>query len=758
MCCYEPVNDIIESNKLYPAEFRWQSTGDDPYFIIKNNGCYKEGWLQISVYARYSVLNPRPKLYINYGHGISEATAINLPAPSQGSVEALIKLTASPTYIRFDPMEEIGYFDIEGIAIKPITRIGACVRMLRHVSKTSSHHDHSLPKLVRKNAARIRKKGFAGMMTNLAKDYTKFVSPEPSNDITYRQWVKLYDTINQLRRSAIVEQIGQFQDQPKISVLMPAYNTPEHYLRAAIESVCNQLYRNWELCIANDGSTEPLVKRVLDRYAAEDERIKVIHREENGHISLASNSALELATGEYIVLLDHDDKLAEHALYRIVEEINAYPEAQLIYSDEDKLDEHGKRFSPHFKSDWNPELFYSINYLCHLTVYRTDLVRAIGGFRAGFEGSQDYDLALRYSMQIHDVHIRHIPEILYHWRATENSTAKDPLQKDYATRAGLRALRDHFKNLEPDAIVETGPKPTTYRVRFPISLEKPKVSLIIPTRNGCKLVEQCVESIRSKTHYHNYEIIIVDNQSDEAQTLSYLDSLQERGLARILHYDAPFNFSAINNFAVRKACGEIVGLINNDVEVLSPDWLEEMVSFAVRPEVGAVGAKLLYPDGRIQHAGVILGVGGVAGHSHKFYDSNDPGYYGRLVLPQSLSAVTGACLVLRRKCFEDVGGFDEKSLPIAFNDVDLCLRIREAGYRIVWSPHAQLYHHESVSRGLEDTSEKQARFEKEANYMKQRWGEKLRNDPYYNLNLTLDREDFSLAFAPRVASTRITSN
>ena len=566
----------------------------------------------------------------------------------------------------------------------------------------------------------------------------------------YPDWIKRYDTPDKAARLRIEKRIASLPLRPKISILMPVYDTQEKWLRAAIDSVIEQSYPDWELCIADDASPSPHVRTVLKDYAAKDPRIKTVFRTTNGHISNASNSALELATGDYVALLDHDDLLSKDALFHIVAEINDYPDASLLYSDEDKIDEAGQRYDPHFKSDWNADLFYSQNYLCHLCVYRTELVRKVGRFRAGYEGSQDYDLSIRYIAAIEPGQIRHIPRILYHWRAIEGSTALSSDEKDYAGDAGIRALRDHFEIHAPQTTVEPGPYPTTYRVRHPLPSPAPRVSLIVPTRNARELVQTCIESILTKTDYPNYEILLVDNRSDDPEAIAYFEQLHAAGKVKLLHYDAPFNFSAINNFAVGHADGELIGLVNNDIEVIAPGWLSEMVSHAVRPEIGAVGAKLHYTDGRIQHAGVILGLGGVAGHSHKYFPHDHPGYFYRLNLVQNLSAVTAACLVLRKAVFLEVGGLDEQALGVAFNDVDLCLKIREAGYRNLWTPHAALYHHESATRGLEDTPEKQQRFSREVQFMQKRWDHLLKSDPAYSPNLTQDSEDFAIAPIPRI--------
>jgi GT2 family glycosyltransferase len=594
----------------------------------------------------------------------------------------------------------------------------------------------------------LQQQGGRALLAMVADKYRSF--REKNTSKAYQEWINAYDTLSAADKAAIRAHIATFRHSPRISVLMPVYNTPEQWLRRAIESVRCQLYPHWELCIADDASPAPHVRPLIEEYRQLDPRIRVVFREQNGHISAASNSALELATGEFAALLDHDDELAEHALYLVAELLNRHQGADIIYSDEDKIDEAGRRFEPFCKPAWNPDLFLAQNYLSHLGVYRTDLLRRVGGFRQGFEGSQDYDLAIRCVAATKAEHIRHIPFILYHWRAIAGSTALSTAQKGYAEDAAVRALGEHFRAVNPAITVEPGGWPTTYRARYPLPDPPPRVTIMIPTRDGLSLLRRCVTSIREKTAYPDYELLIVDNRSTDPATLSYLEGLAASGAARVLPYDGEFNFSAINNFAARQATGGILCLLNNDMAVITPEWLMEMVTQALRPEIGAVGAKLAYPDDRIQHAGIILGLMGVANHSHQFRSRHLPGYFAQLKVPRSVAAVTGACLVVRRELFDLVGGLDETHLPVAFNDVDFCLRLNEAGYRTLWTPYAELYHHESASRGSDQAGERRARLAAETAYMQKRWGARLMNDPYYSPNLSLERNDFSLARPPRV--------
>ncbi len=565
---------------------------------------------------------------------------------------------------------------------------------------------------------------------------------------TYGEWVGLYDTLTDTDRRAIRERIATLRYTPLISVLMPVYETPEMWLRDAIESVTSQLYPHWELCIADDASRLPHVRKILDEYQVKDARIRVTYRERNGHIAAASNSALDLVRGEFVALLDHDDLLAEHALYMVAEELNDRPEADLIYSDEDKLDQRGRRIDPYFKPGWSPDLFLSQNMISHLGVFRMSVVRRVGGFRAGYDGSQDYDLALRVVEAIPASHVRHIAHVLYHWRVAPGSVAGAPEAKAYAPAAARRAIQAHCARRGISAEVVEAPG-QFHRVKRRLPDPPPLVSLIVPTRDRVALLRTCLDGLLDRTEYRNLEILVVDNDSRDAEAVAYLEGIARNPRVRVIQYHGPFNFAALNNRAARAARGEILGLINNDLDVISPDWLTEMVSHAVRPEVGAVGAMLYYPGETIQHAGVIVGLGGVAEHAHKGQVRGTPGYFSRAALIQNFTVVTAACMVLRRGVFEEVGGFDEDNLAVAFNDVDLCLRIRERGHLIVWTPYAELYHVESASRGPDLTPARLPRFNRENRQMQQRWGAVLMNDPYYNPNLSLESANFALAFPPR---------
>lgn len=571
-------------------------------------------------------------------------------------------------------------------------------------------------------------------------------SEKSGND--YLLWIKKYDSLSSGDIEEMKQSISLFDDKPLISVIMPVFNSNPVWLKEAINSVIHQVYPFWELCLADDCSSDKEIKEILEFYRMTDSRIKVIYRTSNGHISAASNSALTLASGEFVALLDHDDILPTHALFWVANAINQNPGIKLIYSDEDKIDENGVRQDPYFKCDWNPELFYSQNMISHLGVYQTEIIRKIGGFRTGFEGSQDYDLALRFIEQIDPREIFHISKILYHWRLHENSTSYVPESKDYAYIAGENALNEHFKRTAKRARANIS-RPGLYRLTYQLIESAPHITLIIPTKNQSKLLRNCIQSILQKTAYTAYDILIVDNDSDEEGFFRLLNELKTEKRFSCINNKNPFNYSAINNQAISGAKGEYVCLLNNDIEVINANWLDEMVAIAMQPGIGAVGAKLYYPDDRIQHAGVILGLGGVAGHAHKFLSSKAFGYFGRAALMQEMSAVTGACLLVKRNIYLEVGGMDDINLAVAFNDVDFCLRLKKAGYRNIWTPYAELYHYESATRGMDDTEIKNQRFSKEVAFMKETWGNELQIDPAYNPNLSLSNENFELAWPPR---------
>jgi O-antigen biosynthesis protein len=602
----------------------------------------------------------------------------------------------------------------------------------------------SIPNLFRKIYAIYQRDGLKGVYLRVS----AISGARVMGGTNLEKWLSLYNGLSNADIQKYKKQIANQKTSPLISIVMPVYNPKLEWLREALDSVRNQIYPHWELCIVDDASTTKGIRETLEQYANLDPRIKVHFCEKNGHISVASNIGIEMASGEWIALLDHDDILSAHALFWVSEAMNHQPNAFMFYSDEAKIAADGAKYHAYFKPDWNIDLFLSHNMVSHLGVYKASVMRDIGGFRVGYEGAQDYDLALRFIEKISPKQIHHIPRILYYWRAHDQSTASSGDAKSYASVAAEKALKEYFERQQVN--VKVWATQYGFARSYAIPDNQPLVSLIIPTRNAHHLVKQCIDSILNKTDYQHYEIILVDNNSDDPEALSYFESLSNNLKIRVSRDEQDFNYSAINNDAVAKASGELICLVNNDIEVINSSWLSEMVGLVVQPNVGAVGAKLLYPDDRLQHAGVVVGLGGVAGHSHKYLHESLPGYFCRTQIISAYSAVTGACLMVKKAHFEEVGGLDASNLKIAFNDIDFCLKLCEKGYRNVWTPYAKLYHHESATRGAEDTPEKVSRFNAEAEYMKLRWGDWLEHDPAYSPNLTLHYEDFSYAWPPRV--------
>lgn len=537
-----------------------------------------------------------------------------------------------------------------------------------------------------------------------------------------------------------------FSYEPLISVAVPAFRTPETFLIQMIESLLDQTYGNWELCIANGSPEDTVMKGVLDEYMKKDSRIRVSELSENKGIAGNTNAALEMARGEFVGLLDHDDLLAPNALYEVARALDSDRTLDAVYTDEDKvtteLDEH---FQPHLKPDFNLDLLRSNNYICHFFVVRCSVVEKAGGFRQEFDGAQDHDFIFRCVETAGKV--GHIPEILYHWRTHKASTADNPASKMYAFDAGKRAIEAHLERTGTAGVVTHTPDLGFFRVKYPVQ-GSPLVSIIIPNKDEKETLKTCIESIQEKTEYDNYEIIIVENNSTTEEIFQYYKELSQDPRIRLLRWKKEFNYSAINNYGVSHAKGEYLLFLNNDVKVITPGWIKEMLGVCQRPEVGAVGVKLIYPDNTIQHAGCVIGIGGIAGHMFVDMPANRTGYLHKASILQDMSAVTAACMMMKKTSFEEAGGFTEK-LSVAFNDVDLCLKVRKNEKLIVYDPYVQLYHMESKTRGAEDSTEKVRRFQEEIEYMRCQWIDILKKgDPYYNKNLSLTKWNYSLRPLP----------
>lgn len=608
-----------------------------------------------------------------------------------------------------------------------------------------------LVNLCRKSYRYLKRKGF--------RQFTKRVSDVVLgiDSISYDRWRRKYGVT---RQELAAQRESHFEYEPKISILVPLYRTPEKFLREMIASVEAQTYSNWELVLSDgSGKDSPLVK-LLEEYAAKDERIRVVQNYAQLRISENTNAAMAAATGEYIVFGDHDDLFAPDALYECVRVLNEKPETEFIYSDEDKTDGSAKKFfEPHFKPDYSPDLLCSMNYFCHLVLVKKELQERVGLLDPAFDGAQDYDYVLRCSEQTTPEKMVHIPKILYHWRCHGESTAENPESKRYAFEAGRRAIQAHYDRLGILAKVADGEYAGLYHSDYEI-VGEPLISILIPNKDHIADLRKCIASIEEKSDYHNYEYIIIENNSTEEETFEGYQKLEaENPKVHVVYYDRiqdpegkwvpveekrEFNYSAINNFGAQHARGEYFLLLNNDTEIIHPDCLTQLLGYCQRADVGIVGAQLFYEDDTIQHAGVVLGFGGIAGHAFIGEKRGDNGYFSRIICAQNYSAVTAACMMVKASVFAEVGGMST-DLKVAFNDIDFCMKVRSAGYLIVYNPRAQLYHYESKSRGLENTQEKIERFNREMACFLDRWGEQVKaGDPYYNPNLTLDKANFSL--------------
>ena len=604
--------------------------------------------------------------------------------------------------------------------------------------RTLNRFFHSIikPSYIKEQVQSIKKNGWKATFAEMKRYMVMGTLAEPED--IYQKWI----AANEPTEEELEEQRKhKFSNQPKISIIIPMYNTPVKFFGELVDSLINQTYTNWELCLADGSNKEnPELKDIYSK----DSRIKYKFIGENKGISGNTNEALALATGDFIGLLDHDDILPIFSLYEVVKCINEHPEVEFIYTDEDKFEEvGGKRYDPYFKSDFGPDTLRANNYICHFSVFRKDLMEKLGGFRSEFDGAQDYDILLRMSEIAK--HIYHIPKILYHWRVHELSTAKAGAHaKPYAYEAGKKAVQAHIDRLGLKGTVEAGNTLGTYRVKYEV-IGNPKVSIIIPNKDYASTLKVCLKSIIKLTTYKNYEIIVVENNSTEEETFEYYKKIDGKDNIKVVYYpEKVFNYSAIINYGVRNCTGDYVIQLNNDTELLTPNWLQEMLGFAQREDVGAVGVKMYYPDRTIQHAGIIVGIGGVAGHVFKNIPKNLHGYFSKDAMIQNLSAVTAACIMTPRKIYDDVGYMDEE-FKVAFNDVDFCLKIRETGKLIVYTPYVEFLHYESKSRGYEDTVEKQQRFKGEIDRFYSKWQGFLdKGDPYYNINLRLDNDQCAI--------------
>lgn len=720
----------------------WESMDERSCFALDRQALgapLEAGWYELR--GRFEVPGGDsllPSVRLRYlGESALTDLEILLPEPdAAGRIRRLLLFLDGVELLQFSPGVRTVRFRMKDFSLRRVSRFHALRAMLGGTAGvTSVGGIRRLIKWVRV----VRRRGMKRATDELYAGYQRRMGPRHISG--YAAWIRKYDTPGETEIEAFKQRARLLgaEGKPSISMLFHACDTEAPRLRRCLDSVLAQVWEHWELCVVADGSLSPLLMETLAEYANRDPRIRLVPPAPDRNASDVWTNALDTARGEFVALLDQNGTLRPHSLLRVAECLVAEPGLAVMYSDEDRLDADGVRRDPDFKPDWNPDLLRSRNYVGDLTVFRTSLVHEAGGLRAGFEEDRSHDLVLRCSERVLPHQIRHLPEILYHgWAGVE-----------IAPTPHARAVTEYLKRIGSAAEVRASDLPPgLFHVRWPLPQPAPLVSVIIPTRDRLDMLRRCVESVLTRSTYPDFELVVVDNGSTDRGTLKFLQTLAGHERVRLLRYDAPFNFSAINNWAARQCTGQLLVLVNNDVEVITRDWLEEMAGFAVRTDVGAVGAMLYYPDDTIQHAGMLLGIDGIAGHVYAGKPRGHHGYHGRALVAQNLSAVTGACLMVRRELFEAAGGFDE-GLPVEFNDVDFCLRLGLQGYRNVWTPFAELYHHESASRVLEDTSAMRMR-EDGISYMMRRWQGLLQDDPAYNLNLSLQSLDFELAFPPRV--------
>lgn len=742
-----PIN---ETQKISGYSARWIAPAGGAYFGVTLPGDdFPSGWvlLQGMLIRRGGDYDAR--LYYDLGAGFKEDRYFEIPASSKGVINELICLPTGIKRMKFSPMRTAGEFEL---GPHSITRVGALElrwRMARRITSMFFQHSRRKRKIIRLTAFR--------MLVDLQGTYkiagrlrAHAAAPQ------YQDWIRQFDELTADDRIQIAKHIARFAHTPNFHLLIMSDGTESGAVQKTLDSLHGQLYRRFSCVLLGTAASDSGVNT-----EPQDMAQKVIRVQPNCQAAWFVQFNAMLADGkavEWVLLVRAGDVLAPHALYRFACEALAKPEAAVLYSDDDELDANGQRCQPRFKPDWSLTHLRSTNFLGDAVALRGGEVAKAGGVSLDCCRHGNYDLLLRVADVAGDAgagKVAHIPAVLMHRIPASlpeplcvGERVFDPMDWN-APQWNMEKLREHLvRNGVAGEVSET--LPGCWRVRYPLPDKPPLVSIIVPTRDEPAIIRQCVESLLEKTAYTRFEILVVDNQSADPDALAYLEQIAGYGKVRVLRYDLPFNYSAMNNMAVFEARGEVVCLLNNDTEVISPGWLDEMVGHLLQSRVGVVGAKLYFPNGQVQHGGDLVGVGGVANHAHTFLQRDDPGYCNRAMVAQELSAVTGACLVTWKDIYQRLGGLDEKHLKVAFNDVDYCLRVREAGYRVVWTPHAELYHHESVSRGKDISPEKIRRAKREVAYMRKKWKRVLQRDPFYNPNLNHERADFSLHNAPTV--------
>ena len=718
----DPVQEIAVLNE---NKGQFKSLGHSPRFELVTESEYKGGWYYLEAALTNNNGNREANIYAL--DDLGDEQIMPIPSNLRGSIREVIWVPHGTVALFWSPTASFGYFSQSQILLHKITWLESYLRRLFRIM-------FDYWRFKEKHTIINTLETFLESCFYVQKGYLRSANIRINrllgND--YETFIKKYDKISKKQIRFLKKTINLWMEPPLLSIILPIIDNNLPLLKHTLQTVQHQLYPHWELIITADFTAlDTNSLHFIQQKTKQDYRISL-----QDTTSQTLNSALADCKGNYVTYIGEYDALHSKAFYRVAQILINQPNAKIIYSDSDFMDETGIRRDPCFKPDWNPDLFYSSDYIGNMCFYHTGTFREIGGLRSDFIGAEHYDATLRMTAYIDKEDIVHIPKVLYHQYSLKGEIKMGRIQDH---DAGKHALQDFFAKTGSSVVDGFGDK--HYRVRYPLSGELPLVSIIIPTRDRIDILKMCIDGIVEHTEYPNWEIIIIDNQSSEPQTHAYFTQICSDSRIHVYAHDKPFNYAELNNFALSHARGEILTLLNNDIEVISDGWLSELVRHALRPEIGVVGAKLLYPDGTVQHAGVIIGIGGVAGHGHKYIGDDDPGYCHRAVLVQNVSAATGACLCVRREIYEKVGGLDE-NLAVAFNDIDFCLKVRDAGYRNLYTPYAKLIHHESISRGHDDTSKKHALFMKEFGYMKYKWGDKLKNDPAYNPNLTHQFENF----------------
>lgn len=735
MFTLRPLHDVCEliraDGKSRPAG-RWMARSGPALFdVVPSGNPIPSGWVLLEGELLRRGPDFTAKLYYDLGSGFSDDQFITPSISRKGRIHGLIWLPPGIRALRWQAMNQAGEFEQSPLRMKPVTAAERVLRMAYRVVSTA----------IVKGPTRCRVFGFKPwrMLVDLEGAYAAAGRLRGYHSISYREWIRHFDSLSNRDHHRISKHIGRFKIRPGLTVVIRTQDGAGPKLAATLRSLGDQLYQHFSVVLV-DQSGELGEETGLDPGSELHGRARIREGSNPAFVDELLSKPDQRAEGAFVAMVEEGDVLAEHALYRIVAELQHRPKAVLLYSDSDRLDSEGARVDPCFKPDWSPELLRSTNYIGGLAVYRADALLRAGDMGKVMLSAGGHELALRMAEWVKTEEVVHVPAVLYH---------RGFYGAERAPESSIEAVRTHLARLGIAATV-TESRPGCFRVRYALPEKPPMVSIVIPTRDEGQILRQCVESVLGRSTYKNFEVIVIDNQSRDAETLAYLASLEGRPGTRVMRFDRPFNFSAINNFGVEHTQGEVVCLLNNDTEVISPDWLEDMVGHLAQDRVGVVGAKLLYPDGRVQHGGDAVGPGGCADHMHWMIGHDDPGYCNRAIVAQDLSAVTGACLVTWKNLYQQLGGLDEKDLKIAFNDVDYCLRVREAGHRVIWTPHAKLYHHESVSRGKDDSEEAKGRTRQEADCMRLRWRHLMQHDPFYNPNLSYERPDFSLSVTPMI--------